>query len=95
VPVLATNALENEGVPELLDAVERHRVWLAESGQLEARRRARAAGRVRDVVERELRRVAWASDEVKVLLDTGVDEIARGDATPYSVAEGILRALLR
>ena len=69
--------------------------WLAESGRLSARRRERAAVRVRDVVQRELGRVAWTSDRTKGMLEGGVDAIAAGNATPYSVADDILRALLR
>ena len=95
VPVLSTNALTEEGVEELLGVVERHRVWLEGSGQLATRRRARAAVRVRDVVEREVRRVARSPGATGAMLKEGVDAIAAGNATPYSVADEILRALLR
>ncbi|MDH3270644.1 MAG: methylmalonyl Co-A mutase-associated GTPase MeaB [Gemmatimonadota bacterium] len=95
VPVLTTNALTNEGVDDLVDAVERHRSWLVESGQLEERRRDRAEGRVRDVVNRELQRITWSSDEVRRLLGEGVLGIAGGEETPYSVARRITDALLR
>lgn len=95
VPVLTTNALTNEGVPELLRTVADHRAWLEGSGQLEARRRERAAVRIRDVVDRGLRRVAWNSPTARELLDAGVDRIARGEGTPYSAADEILGTLLR
>ena len=95
IPVLSTNALTGEGLPELLQAVDAHRAWLAESGELEARRRARAAVRVRDVVDRDLRRVAWSSEETRRVLDDGLDRILTGDATVYSVARAILDLLLR
>ena len=95
VPVLTTNALTNEGVEKLLETVDEHGRWLAESGQLEARRRARAEGRVRDVVNRELKRIAWRREEVTELLTRGVEEIAGGEETPYSVARRIVETLLR
>jgi LAO/AO transport system kinase len=95
VPVLATNALVGEGLDELIGAIARHRVWLEGSGQLAERRRARAAGRVRDVAERELRRITWAADSTTELLERGLDAIASGRDTPYSVAGEIVRALLR
>jgi LAO/AO transport system kinase len=95
IPVLTTNALTNEGLDELLETIERHRDWLEESGTLTERRRERAAVRIRDVVDRELRRVAWASDVSRELLEVGVDRISRGKGTPYSAAEQILSALLR
>ncbi len=95
VPVLTTNALTNEGLEKLLETIGAHRAWLEESGQLEKRRRARARIRVRDVVERELRRVAWRSKEAQDRLDEGVERIAHGKGTPYSAARSILDALLR
>jgi len=84
-----------DNVADLVKAVDAHRAWLETSGELRTRRRARARGRVRDVVDRELRRVAWSSPETSARLDAGLDEIEAGAATPYSVARGILGALLR
>jgi putative protein kinase ArgK-like GTPase of G3E family len=68
---------------------------MSESGQLDQRRRDRAAIRIRDVVDRELRRIAWKSEPARDLLRVGVERITSGDDTPYSVARTILGALLR
>lgn len=95
IPVLTTNALTGEGLPEVVEALDGHQKWLEVSGQLGARRRARAGVRVRDVVERELRRAAWSSDAVRARLEGGLDRIEAGEGTPYSVAEEILALLLR
>ena len=95
VPVLATTAQTGDGVDELLEAVERHRSWLVSSGQLEERRRARAKGRVQDVVNRELRRITWRRPETTALLDVGLERIRTGDETPYSVAKDIIEGLVR
>jgi len=94
IPVLSTIAQNGEGVPDLLEAIAAHRTWMESSGELEVRRRARARDRVRDVVDRDLRRVAWSSPEVADCLEAGLDGIERGRETPYSVAAGILEALL-
>lgn len=95
VPVLTTNALTNDGVDTLLETIQEHRNWLEAGGELERRRRARAEIRIRDVVNREMRRVAWSSADARALLARGVDDIALGEGTPYSAAEAILGALLR
>lgn len=95
VPVLTTNALTDEGVPKLLEAIADHRSWLQKSGQLDERRRERAAIRVRDVVDRELRRSAWNAPQTQALLEEGVERIAAGEGTPYSAARTMLDALLR
>ena len=95
IPVLTTNALAGDGVPDLIQAVDAHGSWLETSGELAVRRRERARRRVRDVVDRELRHVAWSSSETTTRLDAGVDRIEAGEATPYTVAAEIVDALLR
>lgn len=95
IPVLSTTAHSGEGVDKLLETVDRHRQWLQDSGQLEVRRRARARGRVQDVVNRELQRTAWRREETVAALEAGVEQIRTRDETPYSVARGILEGLLR
>jgi len=94
IPVLKTVAQTGEGVPELLDAVEQHREYLDESGQLRIRQRGRAAVRIREVTERSLRGILWGGEETKGILDAGLDQIQKGTATPYSVSASILKALI-
>jgi LAO/AO transport system kinase len=95
IPVLETNALDGTGVAAVVEAISRHRTWLEDSGELAARRRDRARSRVRDVVERELRRTTWGSEAVQRGLEEGIADIERGEATPYSVARSLLERLLR
>jgi LAO/AO transport system kinase len=95
VPVLTSNALTGEGLSELIAAVDAHRAWLEGSGALAVRRRARSRARVRDVVDRGLRRSAWSSEAVAASLEGGLDRIEAGEGTPYSVAQEILGLLLR
>ena len=94
IPVLQTVAQTGEGVTGLLDAVAGHRAFLEESGSLAVRREARSAGRVRDVVERELRRVSWADPDVRKILEEGVPGVVTGRETPYSLAEAIMASLI-
>lgn len=95
IPVVKTVAQSGEGVEEVMEAVARHRVYLESTGTLEERRKARAAERVKDVVERELKRFAWSSPRVAEILDEGVDRILDGSETPYSLGAVILRELMR
>jgi hypothetical protein len=73
------------GWTELLAAIEDHRAWLLASGELERRRRARTATRIRDVMDRELKRRVR-----RLLADDGagpaLEAIASGGSTPYSEA---------
>ena len=81
-------------MPELLDAVDRHLEHLQESGELEVRRRGRAAARVREVTERTLHGILWGGDATRALFEVGLDEIQQRTATPYSVSASILQLLL-
>ena len=94
IPVLKTVAQTGEGVPELLDAVEQHREYLDESGQLRIRQRLRAGVRVREVTERSLRGILWRGETSEEILKAGLDQIQQGAASPYSVSASILKALL-
>ena len=92
--MLKTVAQTGEGVPELLDAVEKHREYLDESGELRIRQRLRARVRVREVTERSLRGILWRGETSEEILDAGLDQIQQGGASPYSVSASILKALL-
>ena len=95
IPVLKTVAHAGDGVEALLDAVAEHRAHLERSGELTRRRRARAAARVRRVVERQLGRLAWSREGAGPILERGLDRVGSGEETPYSVAEAVVQNLLR
>ena len=94
IPVMKTVAQSGQGVEELFEAVDRHHAFLDTSGELTERRRARAAVRVREVADRELRGAFWRNEQTTALLEAGLDRIEAGDATPYSVSASILAAFL-
>ena len=94
IPVLLTEGRSGEGVPDLVETLDRHARHLVASGGLVRRRRARVMDRIRRVVERGLaQRVedALASSE----LAPRVDRILHGDETPYSVGAEVVEGLLR
>jgi LAO/AO transport system kinase len=92
--VLKTVAQDGEGLPELVEALEGHRTWLDESGELKRRRKARAAIRVKDVVDRAFRRIAWSDPDVAQVLEGSLADVAGGEETPYSVGDRILEILM-
>ena len=94
IPVVKTVAQTGEGVAELMAAIDDHRSFLEESDELRIRRRARAAVRVREVADRELRGILWKNQTTAALLDEGLDRIQEGEATPYSVSSSIIGQLL-
>lgn len=89
-PVLRTVAAQEEGIPELLDALGRHRAYLEASGDLRERRRSRLTERVVEVVERRVRERLWRDAGTAQWLDGQVPALEAGTTTPYHVADALL-----
>ena len=92
-PVLLTMGQTGEGVEELVQTVDRHREWLEGSGELDRRRRRRTADRIRDVLDRELKRRVRRELARESVLAQALDRIARGEGTPYSEAAAFLELM--
>ena len=91
IPVLKTTAETGEGVAELAETLERHVVWLNESGEMSRRRRQRLAERVREEVARTVQRSVWQERGGAEALERALPDLEAGRVTPYDVAALILR----
>lgn len=92
-PVLLTEALRGEGVPELWDALERRRLELEERGELEARRERNLSGEVEALAVARLRervqRVMREDDAVRVL----VEGVLRREVDPLTAVAAVVDAV--
>jgi LAO/AO transport system kinase len=90
VPVLRTDALQEEGVEELADAIGSHHAQIEAGGVLERRRRRNLMNEVLGLatvrMRRELERSVSGDEEVKELLD----RVARRELDPATAAERLL-----
>jgi LAO/AO transport system kinase len=93
IPVLKTVAQSGEGIEELARTLDRHRGYLQDSGELSRRRRARLEERVRAVVDRRLRRLAWRSGPGEEILAASLPAVEAGELSPYAVADRIVQEL--
>jgi LAO/AO transport system kinase len=94
-PIVLTEAVRGEGVPELWEALERHRAYLEGSGRLEERRRANLAREVFAVAsgraKQHLERAVADDAELRRLLD----EVQRRELDPLSAVREILDKVFR
>lgn len=90
-PVLRAVAVKEEGIDDLIAALDRHFAYLEESGQLRARRRERMRERVMDVVEHKIRGRLWKDTGTMSWLEQQLPSVEEGRATPFSVADQLLR----
>jgi len=91
-PVLKTVADRDEGIEELMEALDKHLAWMTERGELEQRRLRRAAAEVEAIALARLR------DRMGDLhADQGVASAAArvvsGEVDPYTAAEEVVAAL--
>ncbi|MFP4310401.1 MAG: methylmalonyl Co-A mutase-associated GTPase MeaB [Nitriliruptoraceae bacterium] len=92
-PIVRTVAVRDEGIAELLDAIERHTAALATSGLGAARRRDRARHLVRELALEETRR-SFARLEAgeDALVDQLAARVERREVDPYAAADELLAA---
>ena len=92
-PIIKTVALRDTGVEDLVDHVERHRLYLLESGELQRREEDRARSSLIHILQasvlRRLNRQVPA-DHLRRL----VIEVANRKLDPYSAADQLLPAVL-
>ncbi|RYB91070.1 methylmalonyl Co-A mutase-associated GTPase MeaB [Nocardioides oleivorans] len=87
-PVVRTVASTGEGIDGLLAEVERHAAWLAETGELHARRTTRARHEVEAIALAALRE-RWGADD-RLGLDELAGRVAAGELDPYGAADTLL-----
>jgi LAO/AO transport system kinase len=89
-PIIRTSAQTGDGLPQLLDAIARHRAWSLSSGERAERQRAAARAEVeallREALLRDLEGRVGASR-----VDAAVARVAERSIDPYSAVEELLR----
>lgn len=89
VPVLATEAQSNTGIPELLADIRRHRARLEQTSVLDARRRARRRAELRSLLVESLATRLEHRLEAGDLEST-LAQVDAGTLDPYSAVEVVL-----
>ncbi len=91
-PVLKTVAAKGDGAEEVVEAMLEHRAWLERSGELAARRRARAAVEIEAIAFGMLRaRIGDLRGDQR--LEVLADHVASGDTDPYAAADALVAGL--
>ncbi|WP_328326744.1 methylmalonyl Co-A mutase-associated GTPase MeaB [Kribbella sp. NBC_00382] len=91
-PILKTVASRNEGVDEVVVAIEDRLTWMRANGVLTERRRTRARDEIEAIAMTALRsRFAHLHGDAR--LDVLAAKVADGSTDPYSAADELLDAL--
>jgi LAO/AO transport system kinase len=90
VPILATQAINDVGIEELYQEIERHRGYLESSGSLLQRRREQARDEFLKIIKRSLNRQLLQSLKEDKTLAASLGKVESGEIDAYSAAMEIL-----
>jgi LAO/AO transport system kinase len=93
-PIVKTVAARGEGVDEVVEALEKHRAWMEERGELAARRRRRAANEIETIAVTALRE-RLGSVHGDSHIDALAERVVNGETDPYAAADELLAQLHR
>jgi LAO/AO transport system kinase len=91
--VVETVATRGAGLEEFLDALDDHRDFLVESGQLDEQIRLRYGEEIRTLVREDVRSLLETEIERQGGMDTFVEDVIDRETDPYSVADRIVQPL--
>ena len=90
--IVKTVASRGEGIDDVVAAIAKHRDWLVKRGELERRRRARAAAEIEAITLATIRqRIGDHRDGA--LLDSLAAKVVAGSLDPYTAADELMRGL--
>ncbi|MDT5039929.1 MAG: GTPase [Actinoplanes sp.] len=90
--VLRATAVKGEGIDEMVAAIEKHRGWLTQTGELRRSRERRAAGEVEAIALGTLRARIGDLRDGTALTDLAV-RVAGGEIDPYAAAAELVAGL--
>ena len=86
--IVKTCAISNEGIGELMEAIEEHSEWLSSEQLIGSKRNIRLINRVKEIILEELNEQFW-TDERRSLLDKFVSENGKKPDSPYKIIENL------
>jgi LAO/AO transport system kinase len=91
-PIVKTSAARGEGISEVVAVIAKHRDWMQRHGELERRRRARAAAEVEAIALGYVRQ-RLAAVHGSSALDAAAERIVAGTTDPYTAADELVASL--
>jgi LAO/AO transport system kinase len=88
-PIVMTVAQDGQGLDDVVVELDRHRSWLASSGELERRRTRRARDEIEAIAVTALR-ARWGDVHGRSELDGLAAAVVKGETDPYAAADELL-----
>jgi LAO/AO transport system kinase len=85
-PVLMSVANRDEGIEDVLKAIESHRSYIERTGELEQKRIEGYKNRIHMVVEEKLKEYFWRNNYIQDRFDAIFEQVKEGTKSPYQAA---------
>lgn len=92
-PVELVIAVDNKGVAELLEQIEKHRVYIEDTGEKEKRRIQNCKTEIVDLVQQRLMNIMLDKSNKEELINELSSKVASRKADPYSACELVFENL--
>jgi LAO/AO transport system kinase len=91
-PIVKTVAQNGQGMDDVVEALDKHRAWMEERGELAVRRRRRARDEIESIAVTALRE-RFGDIHGDARLDGLADAVVEGSKDPYAAADEVIAAL--
>ena len=95
-PIKRTIASKDQGVDELIDALDEHFEYLEDSGELESRRAERTRDEIIAMINEQIGRyVAEKKSLLATNFNSQVAAVNERESDPYTVVNGVMTSVLK
>ena len=89
INIIKTIAVQNKGIDEIANEIEKHREYLTSNNLLLKKREQKTKNRIKNIVEDKIREELW-SESGEISLNLLLEKVVFGELSPYHIAEEII-----
>ena len=95
IPVVKTIAKDNKGVIELVNEIEKHRVYSIKTKFFETQRKKRYEAELVEIIRKRLMNFIFDESMFKGKVEKLIDQISKKELDPYTAADEILSKIIK
>jgi LAO/AO transport system kinase len=95
IPVLKSIAKKSEGIINIIDEINKHRIYLMENKKLEVQRKKRYEAELVEIIRKRLMNFIFDESKFKDNVESLISQIAQKKIDPYTASDEILSKILR
>ena len=94
-PIMQTIAKQKKGIEDLFDELNNHKTYLETTKQIEQNRKLRYEAELVEIIRKQLMNFIFDEEKFKDKIDDLIDKISKKETDPHTVADEILKKILK